>query len=83
MRLPEYCLKQGIQIKDPSNSAGEPIEFKGGTLVFPFWNETLLPSHRRDELKEAQKFDRDEKLVMCMIGRLWVPVPKSNIRSSR
>lgn len=83
MKLPEYALKQGIQVKDPNNSMGDPIEFPSGTLVFPFWNETLLPSHRRDQLKEASRYGKDERLVMCIIGSHWIPLPASNIRSNR
>lgn len=83
MKLPEYSLKKGIQVKDPQNAMSDPLEFPSGTLVFPFWNETLLPGHIREQLNEAKRYAKDSPIVMCLIGRTWVPLPKSNIRSSQ
>jgi len=78
MRLPEHSLRQGVQIK---NQNQDPVEFPSGTLVFPFWNETLLPPHRREELKEAKRYAKDsEKMIMCIIGSYWLPIPEHNIR---
>lgn len=82
MRLPEYSLKKGIQVKDPSTPHGDPVEFPSGTLVFPFWNETLLPEHVYEQLKEATRYGK-EKLIMCLIGRTWIPLPKQVIRDNR
>lgn len=82
MKLPEYFLKKDISIKDP-NVQADPIIFAAGTLVFPFWNETLLPEHISDELKEQLKFaPKNTKYIMCIIGQMWIPVPEDNIRSN-
>lgn len=81
MKLPEYSLKGGVEYKAMDSGQDPAVEFAAGTLVFPFWNETLLPKHRFDELKKYMRFMPPEKqMVMCIIGRYWVPVPKEMIR---
>lgn len=79
----------------PDAGPDDMVKFPSGTLVFVFWNETLLPSHMKDRLKEGKrslqysngtnKFTGkpEGKLVMCIIGKHWVPVPCTYIRSNR
>lgn len=76
MKTAEWYLKKPEAI---TVNMQDRIEIPAGTLVFPFWNETLIPEHRRDELKEAQRYERKEKMVMCIIGIAWLPVRASNI----
>ena len=95
MKLPEYSLKYPVKHRPPDAGFDDEIEFLPGTLVFVFWNETLLPDHIRKLLDESKKpkyidssYGRapaqpEEKKLMCIIGRHWVLVPKSYIRSNR
>lgn len=79
MKLPEYRLKQTIKFSSGNKySNQDDPEFAAGTVVQPFWNETLLPSWRREELKTAKRMYKDP--VMCIVGRHWVPVERENIR---
>lgn len=80
MKLPEYSLKEPVRVIVSNNM--DDIEYPAGTLVFPFWNETLLPEHRREQLKEAQRSTSFGPLVMCIIGRDWVPVSIRKIRKN-
>jgi hypothetical protein len=79
MKRPEYCLRVPVKIVVQNNM--DDIEYPAGTLVFPFWNETLLPDHRRVQLKEAEKL-YSSQLIMCIIGVQWVPVTIENIRKN-
>lgn len=95
MKLPEYSLKQVIKYFPPNSGPDDMLEFPTGTLIFVFWNETLLPSHIKSILAENKKgFQHSNgmnkftgkpegKLVMCIIGKHWVPVPVAYIRSSQ
>lgn len=81
MKLPEYSLKQAIQL--PNRNNNDVTEFKSGTLIRPFWNEDFLPDHIKQELKEVSRFRlKTQKYIMCLIGQTWVPVYEDNIRSS-
>lgn len=80
MKLPEYSLKQAVKVIVQNNM--DDIEYPPGTLIFPFWNETLLPEHKKMELKETKKMYGTEHIVMCIIGRQWVPVMAKNIRKN-
>ena len=82
MKLPEYSLKKGVSIKNP-NSPTDSIEFASGTLIQPFWSEHNLPKYIRDALNEHTRFmPKDKVYIMCLIGRLWVPVLKQDIRKN-
>lgn len=75
MKLPEYSLKEAIELKDD-------IKFDVGTLLFVFWNDFYVPDHRKEELKEAKRYERDnDRIVMCIIGKQWVCIPVSKIRT--
>lgn len=81
MKLPEYSLIEGIEVKSPDSS--DPVEFPSGTLVFPFWSEHNLTVERREELRELTKFHpKKDDFVMCIIGRMWVPIDRKNIRKN-
>jgi hypothetical protein len=86
MRVPEYSLKQGLEYRDPTTQ-GDPIEFPAGTLIFPFWSEFNLPQHIREEfqkntISKSGTVEIQNPFVMCIIGRLWIPVTRNNIRKS-
>jgi len=95
MKLPEYSLKYKLMFVPQDAGPDNMVEFPSGTLLFVFWNETLLPSHIRQRLSEGKKFLQysngtnkftgkpEGKLLMCIIGKHWVPVPVSYIRSSQ
>lgn len=92
MGTPEYALKEDIDYRE--SPGADPIIFKAGTLVFVFWNDTLLPKHRREELGKARgeitKYHEghwmytpppvNANMVMCIIGKTWIPIDKKNIR---
>ncbi len=81
MRLPEYSLKVPIEVSD--GLASNVIEFTVGTLIHPIWNEDFLPSHRKDELAEANRYNlSNSKYIMCIIGLKWVPIKEENIRKN-
>lgn len=80
MKLPEYSLKEPVRVIVSNNM--DDVEYPPGTLVFPFWNETLLPEHRLEELKDAQRTSISGPLVMCIIGQDWVPVAAKKIRKN-
>jgi hypothetical protein len=94
VKLPEYSLKQSIRFFPPSGGPDDMVEFHPGTLLFVFWNETLLPDHIRKRLDENKKSIQhtngtnkftgkaEGKLIMCIIGKHWVPVPSTYIRSN-
>ena len=84
MKLPTYAIKKAVSV--PTANYNDPqVEFPGGTLVFPFWNTQWLPANRKEELKDAIKLNSGwnsgerADLVMCMIGRYWIPIERSNI----
>lgn len=77
MRHPEFSLKQTVTI----TSDNQEKVFLPGTLVHPFWNETLLPDHRLEQLKEATKH-KVGNYVMCIIGIEWVAVEAEQIRKT-
>ena len=84
MKLPTYYIKEAVYVDSPH--LNDPnTEFPPGTLVFPFWNPQWLPSHRREELKQAIKLRTGwndpnvADLVMCLIGSYWVAVERSII----
>lgn len=81
MKLPEYFLKEPVQVFNGSGQQDQ-IEFPPGTLVFPFWNETLLPPHRRKEFREATSLSKKSDYVMCIIGREWVVIERKKIGRS-
>lgn len=83
MKLPEYTLRKTISIRPEGTM--DLIEFHAGTLIFPFWNEDNLTSERKQELKDAKQYrmSNQPKLIMCLIGRQWVPVEETNIRSNQ
>lgn len=92
MKKPDYALCKEVSIHPKDQNGGDPVVFGSGTLVFPFWNETFLPSHIRKDLEEAKKDARrgmdgflkpkkeETRLIMCMIGRHWIVIPISYIK---
>lgn len=79
MKLPEYSIIKEISI----NSQSDPLEFPSGTLVFVFWSEHNLPSHKKEEMQEYVKYlPEKEKYVMCIIGQQWLPIHRNNIRKN-
>jgi hypothetical protein len=80
MKLPEYSLKQPLQI--PCKNSNDVVEFPIGTLIQPIWNEDYIPDHAKELLKEQRlyMFNQDSKLIMCIIGTTWYPVREENIR---
>jgi hypothetical protein len=93
MKKPDYSLSKEIQYTPPNGNQDDSVEFPAGTLVFPFWNEAYIPSHIKevfDKIKKGSgmflsvgKGDDAKDLVMCIIGRKWVPVPKKCIKEVR
>lgn len=79
MKLPEYTLKQVLKIHQMNTN--DTVDFPIGTLIQPFWNEDHLPTHIKEQLKEAKKYGSHRgKLIMCLIGRTWAAVSEENIR---
>lgn len=94
MKTPTYALAKAITIyPDPANMQ-DPVHFEVGTLVFVFWNERYLPPNRKKELDKARGTVESKTfggwlaeprtppldMVMCMIGKYWVPVERVDIK---
>jgi len=83
MRHPEYSIIKEVAINNQSLQ-GDPIEFPSGTLVFVFWSEHYIPSHKKEEMEEFLKYIPEKEMyVMCIIGQYWVPVHRKNIRKNQ
>ena len=90
MKLPEFALAKDISFRPQGGGTNDDILFPAGTLVFPFWNKTLLPQHIRKILDDAQNLanrswanDKPANLemIICVIGKYYIPVYRSYIRN--
>lgn len=94
-KTPTYALaKELVFNPNPGNIHDPPVTFPAGTLVFVFWNERYLTPERLKELDKARGVvevkafggwmnePRNKLLdmVMCMIGKYWVPVERKDVR---
>lgn len=95
MKMPTYSLAKAISfMPDPTNHQDPAVVFPAGTLVFVFWNERYLTANRKKELDKARGVVESKTfggwlaeprnppldMVMCMIGKHWVPVERKDIR---
>lgn len=73
MKRPTYYINESVK-------EGE-LEFPAWTMVQPI-EDIYVPDHHKDKLKDARRYSEDQ-WVMCIIGRLWIPVRKHHITERR
>lgn len=88
MRRPYFSLSKSVQYYPPKGGPDVLVEFQAGTLIFPIWNEGFLPSHQKQFLNDSQRtlarlMHSKDKLVMCIIGKYWIPVAKNSIKENK
>lgn len=78
MKKPYYYLKEDINFSDESQNH---IVFKSGQLITPILDDRYLPAHLKKIIDDANHWKKEEnKQVLCLIGKYWIPVELSKIK---
>ena len=62
---------------------GQEIDFPAGTMVHPIWDIKYLPGHLRERIESLNRPSYSsvvDEYVMCLVGTIWIPILKKEIR---